>query len=103
MKFLLSASMLSCLFLCSCQNSNDVKGGTGSNFEFSAVDFEKLLHQVAEGWNEGNAQKAAECFSIDAIYIEPPDRQLMSRCLYRAIFVPLLPKGYCSKIGRLFL
>ena len=44
--------------------------------KMSIKDFEKLLQTVAEGWNEGNAQKAADCFSEDAIYVEPPDKQL---------------------------
>lgn len=34
------------------------------------------MQTVAAGWNEGNARKAADCFSEDAIYIEPPDKQL---------------------------
>jgi len=76
MKVLLPALVFSGLFLCSCQNSNDDQGDTYSTSEFGVADFEKLLYQVAEGWNEGNAQKAADCFSVDAIYIEPPDRQL---------------------------
>lgn len=43
---------------------------------FSVSQFEQLLQTVAEGWNESNARKAADCFTIDAVYIEPPDRQL---------------------------
>lgn len=76
MKFVFPVLVFSCFFLCSCQNSNDGQGDTGLTHEFSTSDFEKLLYQVAEGWNEGDAQKAAECFSEDAIYIEPPNRQL---------------------------
>lgn len=33
--------------------------------------FEKLIRQVAEGLNEGNAKKAADCFSSDAIFSSP--------------------------------
>ena len=39
-------------------------------------EFERLMQTVAEGWNEGNARKAADCFSENAIYIEPPEKQL---------------------------
>jgi hypothetical protein len=39
-------------------------------------EFEQLMLKVAAGWNEGNARKAADCFSEDAIYVEPPDKQL---------------------------
>lgn len=39
-------------------------------------DFEQLMQTVAQGWNEGSAHKAADCFSEDAIYVEPPDKQL---------------------------
>jgi hypothetical protein len=31
---------------------------------------------VAAGCNEGNARKAADCFPSDAVYMEPPDRQV---------------------------
>ena len=34
------------------------------------------MQTIANGWNEGNAQKAADCFSEDAIDVEPPDKQL---------------------------
>jgi hypothetical protein len=46
------------------------------NMKLSFKDFEQLMHTVAQGWNEGNARKAADCFSEDAIYVEPPDKQL---------------------------
>jgi hypothetical protein len=34
------------------------------------------MNTIAEGWNEGNARKSADCFNEDAIYIEPPDKQV---------------------------
>jgi ketosteroid isomerase-like protein len=39
-------------------------------------EFKQLMQTVADGWNEGDARKAADCFSEDAVYVEPPDRQL---------------------------
>lgn len=39
-------------------------------------EFKDLMQTVADGWNEGNARKAADCFSEDAVYVEPPDQQL---------------------------
>ncbi|HET9908297.1 MAG TPA: nuclear transport factor 2 family protein [Anaerolineales bacterium] len=38
-------------------------------------EFVELLQRLADGWNQGNAQQAAECFTQDAIYTEPPDKQ----------------------------
>ena len=40
------------------------------------TEFERLMQTIAAGWNEGDARKAANCFSEDAIYIEPPEKQL---------------------------
>jgi hypothetical protein len=37
------------------------------------------MQTIAAGWNEGNARKAADCFSEDAIYVEPPEKQLYHR------------------------
>jgi hypothetical protein len=51
----------------SCRNSLD---------RASPQDFVRLMNTVADGWNEGNAQKAADCFADNAVYAEPPDRQL---------------------------
>jgi len=38
--------------------------------------FNDLRQTIADGSNEGNARTAADCFSQDAIYIEPPEKQL---------------------------
>jgi len=38
-------------------------------------EFRRLLQTVADGWNAGDADLAAECFAEDAVYVEPPDRQ----------------------------
>jgi len=43
----------------------------GERDEFSA-----LMERVAVGWNEGDARGAADCFTEDAVYGEPPDKQL---------------------------
>ena len=34
------------------------------------------MQTIADSWNEGNAQKAADCFSEAAVYVEPPDNQV---------------------------
>ena len=38
--------------------------------------FKQLMQTVADGWNDGNARRAADCFCEDAVYAEPPDKQL---------------------------
>lgn len=45
----------------------------------TTAEFESLMQTLASGWSEGNAQKAADCFTEDAIYSEPPDKQLYRR------------------------
>jgi hypothetical protein len=44
--------------------------------KISTSEFERLMQAVAEGWNEGNAHQAADCFSKDALYVEPPAKQV---------------------------
>lgn len=34
------------------------------------------MYRIAESWNTGNARQAADCFSEDAVYLEPPEKQL---------------------------
>lgn len=40
------------------------------------AEFKRLMQTVAEGWNEGNARKSADCFRENAVYVEPPEAQL---------------------------
>lgn len=42
----------------------------------SSREFNQLMQTIADGWNEGDAHKAADCFSEDVIYVEPPEKQL---------------------------
>ena len=42
----------------------------------STGDFEALMHRIAEGWNRNDARQAADCFAPDAVYEEPPGKQL---------------------------
>jgi ketosteroid isomerase-like protein len=39
------------------------------------VAFRQLMQRLADGWNEGDARRAADCFTEDAVYTEPPDKQ----------------------------
>lgn len=41
-------------------------------------EFIELLQRLADGWNNGNAKQASECFTPDALYTEPPDKQYYS-------------------------
>lgn len=50
--------------------------GAGNPQNITDAAFQKLMQTVADGWSEGNARKAADCFTEDAIYTEPPDKQL---------------------------
>lgn len=34
------------------------------------------METVSAGWNEGHSRKAADCFSRQAVYIEPPNQQV---------------------------
>ena len=48
------------------------------NNKLSRLEFTELLQRLAEGWNQGKAQQAADCFTQDALYTEPPDKQYYS-------------------------
>lgn len=41
----------------------------------TASQFNQLMQTIADGWNDGDARKAADYFSADAGYVEPPDKQ----------------------------
>jgi ketosteroid isomerase-like protein len=48
----------------------------GANNKITVTQFTNLMRTVAAGWNEGDAKKAADCYTEDALYTEPPDRQV---------------------------
>lgn len=52
---------------------NPAPAGSAS---ITKAEFKRLMETLADGWNEGNARKAANCFTEHAIYTEPPDKQL---------------------------
>lgn len=41
----------------------------------SEAQFRTLMETVAAGWNAGDARRAADCFTEDAVYSEPPRKQ----------------------------
>jgi ketosteroid isomerase-like protein len=41
----------------------------------SAATARALLAELADAWNRGDPAAGAECFTVDAVYLEPPDRQ----------------------------
>ena len=48
------------------------------NNKLTQLEFTELLQRLAEGWNKGAARQAADCFTQDALYTEPPDKQYYS-------------------------
>lgn len=50
-----------------------VEQTTQSALAVSASEFVALMNALAEAWNAGEGARAAELFTSDAIYQEPPD------------------------------
>lgn len=42
----------------------------------TAERFQRLMQTIADGWNTGDASKAAACYTENACYCEPPDKQV---------------------------
>jgi hypothetical protein len=53
--------------------------------QITRSEFVQLLESLADAWNQGDAARAANCFTPDALYTEPPDRQYYAgrEALYR--------------------
>jgi ketosteroid isomerase-like protein len=62
--------MLFAVFFCMNANSSSPAD------RITAAQFKTLMQTVAAGWNEGNARKAADCYTEDALYTEPPGKQV---------------------------
>jgi hypothetical protein len=37
------------------------------------------VNAVADGWNDGDARKPTDCFSIEAVYMEPHVNAVLKR------------------------
>lgn len=53
-----------------------VKPRVPSTSQFTGESFRQLLETLATGWNTNDASLAASVFAEDAVYVEPPDKQL---------------------------
>lgn len=53
--------------------------------KLNRLEFVRLLQRLADSWNNGDAGQAAACFTRDALYTEPPDKQYYAgrEALYR--------------------
>lgn len=59
-----------------CKREKDIQNRPNDQNRLTTTEFETLLHEVSNGWNSNDARMAADCFTLDAIYTEPPNRQL---------------------------
>ena len=68
-----------CLLITGCASA------PGRSGESTTAEFRAVMNTLAEAWNAGDARRAAECFTEDAVYIEPPDKQIYRgrNALYR--------------------
>jgi hypothetical protein len=65
-----------------------------------AQGFGALLRRLARAWEALDASAAAACFTVDAVYMEPPDVQLFSgRTELEAYFSALAPGTYLDLHG----
>jgi hypothetical protein len=51
----------------------DTRCRVQKNHKVSKVEFESVMAEIAAGWNQNNAERAASCFSEDAIYSSVPN------------------------------
>ncbi|WP_420631860.1 nuclear transport factor 2 family protein [Candidatus Leptofilum sp.] len=59
--------------------------------------FIQLMTQLANSWTTQNSQAALDCFTQDAIYMEPPNSQLyMGHEQLRPYFAALTPGTYMT-------
>lgn len=67
-------SLVAAMILVSAIRMNTNSGGMDN--KITSAQFTNLMRTVAAGWNEGDAEKAANCYTEDALYTEPPDKQV---------------------------
>ncbi len=66
-----------------------------SAHDLNSTEAEELLNRLSTAWSDCDAAAAADCFTSEAVYMEPPDRQLFTgRDQLTAYFSPLEPGTY---------
>lgn len=68
-KTVLAGIMVVCL--AACEAPSVIPEG-----EITHGDFHILLQTLADEWHAGHAQKAVDCFTEDAIYVDPPEKTI---------------------------
>ena len=48
-----------------------------SGHRLDAAGFRALMHRLADAWQSHDTEAGVACFTGDAVYIEPPDAQLV--------------------------
>jgi hypothetical protein len=68
----------------------------------SEKEFRRLMTQLADSWTTQNTDKAVECFTNDAIYMQPPDEQLYIGHEQLRPFFKALKKGTVMKLHNIW-
>jgi SnoaL-like domain len=72
------ALVLLCAMVASASHSSPVRDQRAalSSRRLVPAEFKTLMRTVAQGWNENDARRAAECFTEDAKYSAPPNPRI---------------------------
>ena len=64
---------------------------------FTFAQFSRLMSQLADSWQSQNTEAALNCFTKDAVYMEPPNIQLyIGHEQLRPYFAALKPGTYLT-------
>jgi ketosteroid isomerase-like protein len=61
--------------------------------DLSAREFAALLERLAEAWSRQDTEAGVACFTADAVYMQPPDQQLVSGESELRAYFSALPPG----------
>lgn len=74
--------------LLSCQQRQDT---------VDEAHFQKLMNQLAAAWTNQQTQQALDCFTADAVYMQPPDQQFYRGQTQLRAYFGALKKGTTMK------
>ena len=72
------------------------------NASIDNKEFENLMNRLANAWATQNTEVAVECFTPDAIYMQPPDEQLYVGHDQLRPFFAALKKGTIMKFHNIW-
>ena len=76
MKYIKICMLIGLFLIFGCSHAVQSEKIANLSSKINNYEFKEILMSVSNGWKRNDARTAANSFTLDAVYIEPPNQQL---------------------------